>query len=254
MRRFIIALVLIAGTMTSTAEGDTRSFRLQLAPEIVKAGLGRYLLVRFALKTGRHAVLVAKGKAADISVLAAPEAQKSTPKGRPVMTRNGRVFVLQQKGDNPAAARFSDWLLSKIGQRMIASFKPASGAPFVGAAEQKAAGEITFEGNASKGARLARRYCARCHRVAKGAGMTLGTTPSFMVLRALPDWADRMASYYLRNPHPSFMRIKGVSAAFSKASPPSLVPIILTQEEVTAIQAYVSALKPADLGAPLSTK
>ncbi len=243
MKWVLVAVVLLA----SAAQADVRSFRLRLAPEIVRAGLDRYLLPRFALKTGRHAVLVTDG-AADVSILAG-----GNEGARPVMRRGDRNYVVLRQGDNPAAKLFTDWLLSKIGQRMIASYKPAKGPVFVPAAKQAAVQEITFEGDANQGARLARQYCARCHRVAKGVGMTLGTTPSFMALRALPDWADRMMTYYVRNPHPSFMRIKGVSPAFSKAAPPSMVPIILTQDQVAAIQAYVSALKPADLGAPISS-
>jgi len=240
-----LALILAIVWLTGPLRAEERQFTLHLAPEITESGLARYLLPRFALKTGRRAMIV-EGSA-DIAILAGPR-----PGAAALMKRGTTLYVLIRNSDNPAAARFEEWLLSDIGQRTLAAFKPKSGPPFEGGALQEAAVEFTFEGDVALGLKLARQHCARCHRVAPGSATTIGSTPSFMALRALPDWAERMMTYYVRNPHPAFMRVAGVSPEFGEANPPAIVPVLLTQEQVEAIQAYVSSLKPADLGAPIA--
>lgn len=242
-----LALVLALGWLAAAPGAETRQFTLTLAPEIVESGLARYLLPRFSLKTGLRVELV--GQDADLEIAAGPR-----PGAAAVMTRGGTTFVLIRRRDNPAADRFAEWLLSEIGQRSLAAYVPPEGAPFAGAAAAVSAAETVFEGDAARGRELALRHCARCHRVAPGKGATLGSTPSFMALRALPDWDERIATWYVRNPHPSFMRIEGLSPAFTAASPPAIAPVLLTQAEAEAIQAYVASLAPARLGAPIEMR
>ena len=79
----------------------------------------------------------------------------------------------------------------------------------------------------------------------------IGSTPSFFVLRALKDWDIRFQTFYSLNPHPSFTQIAEVTEPFPVDRPSPIVPVELTLDEFDAILAYVSALKPADLGAPL---
>jgi hypothetical protein len=51
------------------------------------------------------------------------------------------------------------------------------------------------------------------------------------------------------NPHPAFTQIEGVTEAFAPDRPPTIAPLLLTLEETRAITAFVSTLKPKDLGA-----
>jgi hypothetical protein len=79
----------------------------------------------------------------------------------------------------------------------------------------------------------------------------IGSTPSFSVLRSLPDWSDRFSVFYVLNPHPSFTVIDGVTPPFATNRPPPIAPVVLTLDDLEDVLAYVAGLKPADLGAPL---
>ncbi|MFC3118354.1 hypothetical protein ACFOHS_09360 [Jhaorihella thermophila] len=70
-------------------------------------------------------------------------------------------------------------------------------------------------------------------------------------MRALPDWSERFETFYVRNPHPAFLQLEGISPAFDPERPPPIVPLTITHEEFEAILAFVEATEPADLGAPL---
>ncbi|MEZ7813833.1 MAG: hypothetical protein QMB16_09200 [Paracoccaceae bacterium] len=99
------------------------------------------------------------------------------------------------------------------------------------------------------GAALAKQHCGRCHRVGLSRSeFGIGSTPSFGALRALEDWEERMMTFYVRNPHPAFMRVTDVSAEFDEMRPATISLIELSLEEVEAIQAYVASVIPADLG------
>ena len=82
-------------------------------------------------------------------------------------------------------------------------------------------------------------------------GMNISTMPSFALMRSFPDWETRFATFHLLKPHGSFTQIDGVTDPFDPASPPSIMPMTMTLDELDAILAYVSGIKPADLGAPL---
>ena len=79
----------------------------------------------------------------------------------------------------------------------------------------------------------------------------LGSTPSFMVLRALPDWAERFQQFYVRKPHGSFTQVAGVTAPFSPEHPPPIFPVQISLDDLEAILAFVAEVPAADLGAPL---
>lgn len=221
------------------AAGEERQFRLRADPELEESGLLRFILPRFSLKTGRRAELVTEGADMVLAVL---------PDGTPVTARGGRVFSAWLEGDNPAARRFYDWLLSDVGQATILDFSPEIGPSFTQASVEKAAEEIVFEGDAVLGASVAGQHCTRCHRVSPEDRSTIGSTPSFMALRALPDWDERFMAFFALNPHPSFLRLEGVSPDFDPERPPTIEPVLVTRDEVDALLAYVSALDPADLG------
>ncbi|MDP4032468.1 MAG: hypothetical protein Q8P60_06405 [Pseudorhodobacter sp.] len=243
-KRIIILICAMLALVAPVLADETRSFRLVVAPDIESTGLMAYLLPRFALKTGRRAELVAMAADANIG--------PAKPENTPVLARDGAVYALTLQSTNPAAVRFADWLTSEIGQRTIAAFKPESGPPFTATPAEKPIVTISFPGDAVQGALLARHHCGRCHRVsADRTEVGIGSTPSFPALRALADWGARLSVFHTLNPHPAFLRIAGVSPPFDTAYPPPIVPVELTLDEVAAIQAYVAALVPADLGAEL---
>jgi hypothetical protein len=242
MRIFILIFGLLA--VMASAE-EPRGFRLSVPPELVDAGLIDYILPRFGLKTGRRAEVASDG--VDVAIVVGGDA--------PVFARGDRVWSVLVLTNNDAGERFKVWLLSEIGSNTVASFQPVVGERFHAFVQPVVKAEIVFDGDATHGLAVARTHCARCHRVAVGGtGIGIGSTPSFMALRSLPDWAARFEAFYVLNPHPSFMKVDGISPEFDPMRPPSLVPILLTQNEVEAVQAYVSHLAPADLGAAVVAK
>jgi hypothetical protein len=71
------------------------------------------------------------------------------------------------------------------------------------------------------------------------------------VLRALPDWEQRFAAFYVLNPHPAFTQIADVTDPFPIDRPSPIAPIELDLDELEALMAYVTAMPAADLGDPL---
>ncbi|MDX1781074.1 MAG: hypothetical protein R3256_07110 [Thalassovita sp.] len=237
--KFLCATWVFLALSLTPATADERVFRLQADPELETSGLLRFILPRFSLKTGRRAELVESGADMTFAELA---------DGTVVMAREARVFSVRLNGDNPAAQRFFDWLLSDIGQATILDFSPEDGPRFTAVAVEDVAEDIVFEGDVSLGAEVAGKHCTRCHRIAPGDRSTIGSTPSFMALRALPDWDERFTAFFALNPHPSFLRVQDVSPDFDPERPPAIVPVLVTLEEVDALLAYVSTIEPADLG------
>ncbi|TDK50172.1 c-type cytochrome [Antarcticimicrobium luteum] len=243
---FFVLTALGAGVgVTAGAKAEeARHFRLSVPPEVAESGVMAYLLPRFALKTGRRAELA--GGAAD-AVLSAEAAG-----GVPVMVRDGTVYVLRLTGANDAARRFSDWLRSDVGQRTVAAYRPPQGAPFGRAPKVEATAARVIEGNVALGRAVAERHCARCHRTHdRDSSSGIGSTPSFPALRALPDWSVRFEAFFVRNPHPAFLRVEGISPPFDPASPPAILPVALTPDEAEALLAYAASVAPADLGAQI---
>lgn len=241
--RFGSFLVMLLWLGVPARAEDAREFTLSVSAEIDASGLMPYLLPRFALKTNRKARLVPAP--ADIALITGGQ-------GQTVMARAGEIYGLIQQGDNPAASIFADWLLSPAGQNTIAAFIPADGEGFTGAAGQAVQAAIIFEGDPIEGARVAAAHCGRCHRTdPESRNIGIGSTPTFAVLRGLPGWEERILSFYALNPHPSFLRVDGISPPFDPAHPPPIVPVEISQDEAEAIAAYVASLAPADLGAGL---
>jgi len=242
MRIFILIFGLLAG-MASAEE--PRGFLLNVPTDLADVGLLDHILPRFALKTGRRAEVVSG--AADVVIVAGGDA--------PAFARGDKVWSVEVSTNSDAGARFKVWLRSDIGLNTVASFQPVVGERFHAFAQPVVKTETVFDGDATRGLAVAQAHCARCHRVTEGGtAIGIGSTPSFMALRALPDWAARFGAFYVLNPHPSFMKVDGISPEFDPMRPPSLVPVLLTQDEVEAVQAYVSRLAPADLGAAVVAK
>ncbi len=210
-------------------------------------GFLRFLLPRFSLKTGISIALQAN----------TPEAIISTESGVPFMAGPGQVFYLQTtEADTPRgqkARRFAKWLGSDVGRRTIASFKIDGVAVFTPSeARQAVVNATVFKGDAQRGEAFSVTNCGRCHVIGGRNKMQgIGSTPSFSLLRGLPDWETRFSTFYTRIPHPAITQLEGVSMPFNPAFPPANHPLRLTVDQLEDILTFVSTLTPADLGAPL---
>ena len=242
MRRLLVLLCLAFWPAPGWAEGPVKLY----APEgLVDSGLMRHILPRFSLKTQVRVELVADPAAADMVIGA---------EGVPVFEGAGGLWHMAVTGQGAEVARFADWLTSEVGMNAVTSFAPDGTALFT--APQVAAAEaevIEITGDAVMGLDVSRTHCARCHRVETGGGMTgIGSTPSFALLRAFPDWETRFVTFYVLKPHGAFTQVEGVTQPFPIDRPSPIVPVEMTMEEVEAVMAYVAAMEAADLGAPLA--
>ncbi|WP_253196185.1 hypothetical protein [Roseovarius sp. PS-C2] len=248
MRRFVTMTCLAAIVVLCAPRiGAAQDVTLAAPQALQDSGLFKYVLPRFSLKTGVRIELVADPAEADVSL--SPDGA-----GRAVFTgpqATWRMTVLARSSEG--AARFADWLTSEVGQRTIAGFEVDGVAPFgpPKPAEAEVA-EISFDGDVARGKTLSDKLCGRCHVVRRDKKMCdIGSTPSFFVLRALKDWDSRFQSFYVLNPHPAFTQVADVTPPFHEERPPPIIPVEMTLDDLQAILAYVAALEPADLGAPI---
>jgi len=245
--RHVLALAAICALTGHSAMAQDKSFTLQAAPELIESGLIKHLVPRFSMKTG---IRIA------VEPLEAPQpdaARLGPGDGDLALARAGADFALALPEGDPHAARFGDWLLGEVGQRTIASFVPPEGAAFEGAANRpEPEPELDMSVDVTQGIALSLTHCGRCHVIGpqnrKGGN---ASTPSFGVLRTLPDWLRRFETFYVLNPHPAFTEIADVTPAFDPERPPPIVPVEMSLEDLDEILAYVARMEPADLGAPI---
>ena len=239
MRVLMIGLILCSAALPVRAQ---EALGLSAPPEVTETGFLKYLLPRFSLKTG-------------IRVQPSPDgamALASDGTGEPVF-RQGDVTYRLTIDEDPKQARFLDWLTSDIGKRTIDSFQIDGAAVFsskvaVTVVEEAAA----FTGDAALGETLALTHCGRCHVVGdQNRQNGIGSTPSFAVLRSLPDWGDRFQQFYVLRPHAAFTQIRDVTEPFAPELPSPIYPVEMTLEDLDAILAFVEATKAADLGKPI---
>lgn len=243
MRVCLLILVLVLLPFKVAAEG--RAVALYAPPALVETGLLDYALPRFSLKTQVRVTRVGDPGAAQV-VLGS--------EGQPLFEGAGQLWAMQVVETTEWTTRFADWLGGEIGQATVLSYAP-QGAPLFAlpVLEEAEAPAPVLAGDPALGLTVARLKCTRCHRVEPEGGLTgIGSTPSFSVLRAMPDWEARFAGFYALNPHPAFTLIDEVTPPFDKSRPSPIVPIEMTLEEVDAVTAYVAGLAAADLGAPLA--
>lgn len=238
----LILLSLVAALSLSLPASAQDDLGLKAPQAVTDSGLLKYLLPRFSLKTGIRVVPSAEG-----DMVLSEDGQ-----GVPVMQRGDAVYALSI-GEDARQQRFQDWLTSEIGVRTIESFTPEEGDPFT--APLPVLVEDTapvFEGDPEAGAALSLTHCGRCHVIGpQNALNSIGSTPSFAVLRAMRDWDNKFLSFYVLRPHGVFTQIDGLTQPFDPAVPPPIAPVRITPEELDAILAYVAQVEPADLGAPL---
>lgn len=237
-----IVLFCLSLMLSATPCLPQEALGLAAPAELVQSGLLKHILPRFSLKTGVRVVADPGG----------PMVLATAPPGDPVFQGPAGIYYLRTDGSD-RQQRFRDWLLSDIGKRTVEQFQPETGPAFSAHFEiAKPVVTVDFTGDAVRGGTLSLTHCGRCHVIGDQNRMAgLGSTPSFPVLRALPDWADRFQQFYVLNPHPSFTQISGVTAPFSPERPPPVVPVTISLEDLEAILAFVQATEAADLGAPL---
>lgn len=242
MRIALFCLTLVALASPCPAQ---EALGLASPDDIERSGLLQHILPRFSLKTG---IRVTADPAGPMELATAADSD-------PVFRRGDTIYYLRTDG-SARQERFRDWLLSDIGKRTIEAFAPPDGPVFSASFETVEPDEApVFDGNAERGAQLSAEKCGRCHVVGEQNRMKgIGSTPSFAVLRALPDWDVRFQSFYALRPHPAFTQVEGITDPFDAERPSPIHPVLLTPEELEAILAFVSATGAADLGAPLILK
>ncbi|MEZ5658323.1 MAG: cytochrome c [Burkholderiaceae bacterium] len=225
-----------------------RSFSLSAPGALTESGLLNYLVPRFSLKTATRVELHGDGEAAVARFTLAGA-------GRPVFEGPQGVWHLQitQGEGADAAGRFEQWLLSEIGRNTIVAYRVAGQQPFRPPSQALVpAAAVVFKGDAALGERLAERHCGRCHMVNERTRMsTIGSTPSFALLRGFDDWLRRFTSFYALRPHPAFTILAGVTEPFDPTRPSPIEPLRMTRDELEQILAFVDRIEPADLGRPL---
>jgi len=247
MRQIFVPLIF--GLILPFVAGKTRAaddLRLA-APQVLQdSGLLQYVLPRFSLKTGVRVEVVEEQAQADL-VLTNQDA------GTAVFQGPNAAWSLMVLTESEGAARLADWLTGEIGKRTITSFEVDGSAPFTLPKTKEAeVVAVSFEGDAVLGKTLSVKMCGRCHVVDPKDRMNdIGSTPSFSVLRAMRDWDRRFQTFFALNPHPAFTQIEDVTPDFPIDRPSPIIPVEMTMDDLEAILAYVSALAPADLGAPL---
>ena len=245
---FLIAViaVVLAGLMPVGARA-AEGFRLAAPEPLVDTGLLKYVLPRFSLKTGIRIEVVGVDEAADI--LLAPDAEGPRVFTGPTATWRMQINTPSHEG----AVRFSEWLTSDVGQRTVTSFAVDGETLFqLPAEEERQVAEVSFDGDPVLGLDLSVVHCARCHAVNDATRMNaIGSTPSFMVLRAMADWDIRFQTFYILNPHPAFTQVEDVTPDFPINRPSPIAPVEMTLGDLEAILAYVAEMAPADLGAPI---
>lgn len=246
MRVFAALILLLCWPVL--ADAQDRAFRLASPEVLTDSGLLDYVLPRFSLKTGIRVHIVGEGEEHELAL-------NSRGVGRRAFSGPNHDWHLATAGEAASgpSAKFAEWIFSDIGKRTIDSFA-IDGSQVYSAALHSADENVTpvFDGDIIAGERLALAHCGRCHVVnAENRMKAIGSTPSFALLRSLPDWDQRFQIFYTLNPHPAFTQIEKVTEPFSVRRPPPIFPLILNLGDINAILAFVATLRPADLGAPL---
>lgn len=244
MRGLMALVVLLIFPMAAWAED--RLVRLYAPAALADTGVIDHFRPRFTLKTQVRIEEVSAPEAADF-VLGA--------EGRAVFDGLGQTWAVSVQ-DTPATQKLLDWMTSEVGQRTILGFAPDGVAIFTAPTVQAKAREtVEMDGAAIAGHAVSRAKCARCHAVDEATRKTtIGSTPSFHVLKIFPDWEERFTAFYILKPHGAFTQIEGVTDPFPPERPSPISPVTLTIDELDAIVAYMAALAPADLGKPLESK
>jgi mono/diheme cytochrome c family protein len=228
--------------LSGAALAEQKRIGLAAPDGLVETGLLKFILPRFALK---HGVRVQ---------FEAPFGVEIARDGTTPIFEDGQgIWYLSVSQETETSEKFVAWITSDVGKRTIHSFTGANGETFN--ADIQVAAQVeerVFDGDAALGHRIALAQCGRCHVIDESNRMkAIGSTPSFAVLRGLPEWELRFTGFYDLKPHPAFTQIADVTDPFDKTRPSPIAPIELTLDDLENIVAFVSAIEPADLGAPI---
>jgi hypothetical protein len=224
---------------------DDRLVRLHAPEALVETGLLKHILPRFSLKTQVRVELVSAGNAQLVL----------GDGGRPLFEGAGQVWKMDVPGAGHAGTdKLAAWLTSDIGARTIQGYAPDGEALFgPPEIEETVVAVLDYDGDAVLGHEVAVVKCARCHAVDdRTRWSSIGSTPSFAVLRTFEDWEGRFFAFYVLKPHAAFTQITDVTQPFPENRPSPIAPIELTLDEVDALVAYVAGIQAADLGKPLA--
>lgn len=244
-RYFLIFFwIVIAST---TVQAEEKRFTLHADPALVETGLIKFLLPRFSMKTNTRITL------SDTADAGAAQLVPDGTGGQEVLASGAQVWSLSVPEGDAHAARFADWLTSDIGKRTIASFTPESGPGFTAAADRPVETvALDLSRDTTEGVSLSLVHCGRCHVIGpQNRHNSIGSTPSFGLLRSFENWQERFETFYVLNPHPAFTQIDEVTAPFDPGLPSPIHPLSMTLEELDEILAYVATMAPANLGAPI---
>ncbi|MCY4551315.1 MAG: hypothetical protein OXC28_23455 [Defluviicoccus sp.] len=238
-------------SFASMAAAQERRIVLASTPGLLESGVFKYLLPRFSLKTRIRVTAVELLDGVEADVLLGPA--EAIGEGRPAFRAGKALHLVRAVADGPGEARHAErfvaWLLSRVGQRTVESFRANGRQVYLAAAAakvQKPRARPT--GDLARGEKLSFLHCGRCHVIGPRNRMGgLGSTPSFAVLKTLNDWEVRFRGFYMLNPHPSFTQIPDVTDPFDESRPPPIVPLEITLEDLDAILAYVATIEPAEL-------
>ncbi|MEX0287266.1 MAG: hypothetical protein AB3N23_21885 [Paracoccaceae bacterium] len=236
-----VMLILLPGLLRA----EDRLVRLYAPAALVDTGLMKHMLPRFSLKTQVRVEVLDDPADANLTLGDA---------GRALFEGAGQVWKMDvSTPDHPGTAKLAAWLTSEVGQRTITGFAPDGEALFgPPGEEQQEVVEVALDGDAVLGHEVSRAKCTRCHAVDDATrGWGIGSTPSFGILRALPDWEARFAAFYVLNPHPAFTQITDLTEPFPENRPSPIAPVVMDLEELEALMAYVATMPAADLGKPL---
>lgn len=237
-------MTLVAALLALPAAAQDKSFELQVPPALADTGFTKHLLPRFSLKTSIR-----------IMVTSDPADAAFGDQGTPVFRQGDTIWHLA-KTDGPNTDAFEKWLLSDVGKRTIEAFAP-TGTPLFSADVKvvKTVQAAASTGDTALGEQVSLKRCGRCHVVNEKNRMnTIGSTPSFGLLRTFEDWPDRFEAFFVLKPHAAFTQVEGVTEPFAENLPSPIAPVEVTLDEIEAIIAYVGSIAPADLGAPIQTQ
>ncbi len=239
------AIIFAAISLAAPALGQDKTFTLQAPAPLTETGFTKHLLPRFSLKTGIRITVTPDGGDAVFGT-----------EGRPVFRQGDTIWHLSKTDGDADVDAFEDWLVSDVGKRTIEAFAADGIAEFSADVSVRVAqASVALTGDAALGEKVSLTQCGRCHVIDESNRMNaIGSSPSFRLLRSLPNWQERFETFFLLKPHPAFTQVEDVTDPFPDHLPSPIAPIEVTLEQIEAITAYVSSVEPADLGAPIQTQ
>ena len=228
---------------TGFALAQDKAFALSAPDALKESGLLKHVLPRFSLKTQIRIEIVENGADAAFGDV-----------GSVVFQGLDQVWRFSV-GDDPDAMRFADWLRSDVGRNTVEGYQIDGVALFSSEVKvERKTVEVRYDGDAAKGEEASLSYCGRCHVISEKNRMnSIGSTPSFAVLRTLKDWQERFQTFYVLNPHPAFTQVVDVTEPFDPTRPSPISALEMTLDDLENILAFVQGIAPADLGRPVQS-